>query len=462
VGHRITAVSHKLGLPLMPWQEQVALVAGEMIQDPESGVWVPAYPEVVVTVPRQNGKTILILSWEMDRLTVWESWDSKPQYATYTAQTGTDARQKLIQDHQPLVKRSPFHPLVEQYYRQADNTAIAFKSGARLQVLANSEDAGHGKTVDLAVMDEIYADEDMRREQAMIPAMATRHDRQKLMTSTAGTAKSRLLAVKQAAGRAAVDSDKRESIAYFEWSVDKDADPEDPKVWRECMPALGITIWERTVRQAYDEMLADPEMGISEFKRAWLNIPNSGVHERVIPDSAWKAVADLNATPQGDLVLAADAKPDHSAAAIAVADSSGRTELIDHNDGVGWVIDRLEQLSKAHNARIVVDKGGPLAHIADELAARRLPLVAFTLDDYKNACAALFTNVMDKRVRVRPDEKESLNRAVAAARKRKSGDRWIWTRSDTDSDVCPLVAVTLALGEAFKTDTKGEIGVMLV
>ncbi len=52
-GHQIVAMAAAIGKPLMPWQEQVALVGGEL--DPETGL--PAYRNVAITVPRQSGKT---------------------------------------------------------------------------------------------------------------------------------------------------------------------------------------------------------------------------------------------------------------------------------------------------------------------------------------------------------------------------------------------------------------------
>ena len=39
-----------------------------MIVSDETGNLIPAYRTVVVSVARQNGKTILVLSWEHDRL----------------------------------------------------------------------------------------------------------------------------------------------------------------------------------------------------------------------------------------------------------------------------------------------------------------------------------------------------------------------------------------------------------
>lgn len=448
IGHEIINLAAKLGTPLMPWQQQVALVGGEVIVDPETGVLVPAYPEVVVTVMRQNGKTVLMLSWELQRLLLWKAWDAKPQHVAYTAQTGSDGRKKFTQDQIPLIRNSPLRPAVERFYRAADNTGMTMVNGGRLSVLATSEEAGHGSTIDLAVMDEIWGDEDMRREQAMVPAMATRHDRQKLMTSTAGDDSSTLLLAKQAAGRSAVADGKREGIAYFEWSADRDDDPEDPRTWRQNMPALGYTITERTVRQAYDEMTANPDLGLDEFKRAWLNIPKSSGDGRVIPAGAWAAVCGEVETSRRGVVFAADATTDGKSAAIAVADDSGRAELVEHHQGTGWVLDRLFTLAKEYRASVVLDSLGTLGHLADELEVRDVDVVAVGTREYAYHCSALFANIMDGQIRIRAHA--DLDHAIDIARKRKAGDAWVWARQDSSHDISPLVAVTLALGEAFK------------
>lgn len=80
----------------MPWQIQVAEVAGEVAPD-----GLPAYPEVVVTVPRQSGKTTLILGREVDRACWWNrppTLGRLPQRVVYTAQTGLAASLKLVED----------------------------------------------------------------------------------------------------------------------------------------------------------------------------------------------------------------------------------------------------------------------------------------------------------------------------------------------------------------------------
>ena len=80
LGHEVAAVAAQLGQPLMPWQRQVADVALELLP----GTHTPAYREVIVTVPRQAGKSSLVLCIELQRCL---RWPGAPRVA-YSAQTG--------------------------------------------------------------------------------------------------------------------------------------------------------------------------------------------------------------------------------------------------------------------------------------------------------------------------------------------------------------------------------------
>lgn len=258
----------------MPWQRLVADVAGEY--DERTGV--PIYREVIVTVPRQSGKTTIQLALTLDRSLMW----GRPCRIAYTAQTGLDARQKMVNDWAPMLRRSPFRAVMDRELRGAAETAIEFTSGSRVEVLASAEEAGHGRTLDLGLIDEAFADEDDRREQAIVPAMTTIRDAQMYIFSTMGTGRSTFLNRKVATGRALVEAGVTQGIAYFEWSAADDADPDDPAVWWSCMPALGHTTDEAAIRHAR------MTMSDGEFRRAFLN--QSREHDaRWLPAGAWAA-----------------------------------------------------------------------------------------------------------------------------------------------------------------------------
>jgi len=426
-GPRIAKVAELLGQPLMPWQRQVADVGGELLPD-----GTPAYREVWVTVPRQNGKTTLVLAWEVDRANSWPTY----QRILYSAQNGQEAAKKLILEQGPLIMGSRAAPLVRRVFRGAGGEAIAFKSGSRIDILRDSEAAGHGKTLDLAVIDEAFADVDDRREQAVIPAMQTRRDAQILGLSTAGTEASAFLKRKIDAGRKAVDSGLRESIAYFEWAADPLADPDDPATWYSCMPALGYTVDEAAIRHARLTM-AD-----GEFRRSFLNQWVS-FEDRAIPADAWARVSQPNVQPSGDLVFTIEVNPERTWASIATADRNGVCELVDSRAGVGWVVERVVELAaKWSSTDVAVDGRSQAFAFAGDLEGRGLRVKALSSSEFVQSCGLFLDAVLDGSLRVRshPD----LSDAVAGVEKKPLGDAWRWDRRSDAIEVSPLIAVSLA------------------
>lgn len=422
----VAAISARLGQPLMPWQQQVIEVATEI--DPATGH--PAYREIVVTVPRQSGKTTLVLAWEVDRALMW----GRPQRIAYTAQTGFDARRKLLDDQAPILLGSSLAPAVDRVQRAQGNEALVFRNGSRIDVLASTESAGHGKSLDAACIDEAFADTDDRRETAILPTMATRRDAQVMVVSTMGTDASTLLNRKVAAGRAAVEDGQRSGIAYFEWSADPDLAIDDPATWWGCMPALGHTITEDVVRHALQTMSE------GEFRRSWLN-QQTRSSERVIPVDAWDRVCRSDVAPDGGLQFGVDVAADRSAAAIAVSDESGQVEVVDFRPGVGWLPGRLAELAGRWGAPVVVDGYSPAGGFVDLLEGEGVQVLKLSTREVAFACGAFYDAVMAVSVTVRSDT--MLDQAVAAAKRRQVGDSWLWSRS-SDVDVSPLVAVTLA------------------
>jgi hypothetical protein len=410
----------------MPWQQQVVDAGLEI--DPDTGRL--AYRELVVTVMRQSGKSVLVLGVETDRCVSWDS----PQKVAYTAQTGWDARRKLVDDHAPVVTGSPLRSLVDRVLRGAGNEGILFKSGSRIDVMASTGTAGHGRTLDLGVIDEAMSDEDDRREQAILPAMATRPDAQLMVVSTAGTDGSTYLRRKVEAGRAQSEADLGSGIAYFEWSIPDDADIDDPETWWRYMPALGWTISEAAVAHAR------ASMSDSEFRRGFGNQWTVSA-ERTIPLELWRSVQDEGAAPSGGLRFAFDVLPDRSAAAIASC-GGGVVELVDHRPGTSWVIGRLKELQGRWGGDVTFDGGGPGSALLPDLERERVSVTPMGNQDVIAACARMFDHIADGEVTVRPSP--AMDAAVDGLAKRPVGDRFVWSRTTSRADVTPFMAATLA------------------
>jgi hypothetical protein len=417
----------------MGWQRLIADVGGELLDDGR-----PAYTSVWISVPRQNGKTTLILAWEIDRCL----WFDPIQRVIYSAQTGKDARSKLLEDQWPMIEHSSLRPAFLTPLQSMGSEAIRFKNGSRISVMASDEGSGHGKTIGLGVIDEAFRDTDSRREQALRPAMRTVRDAQLLVASTMGTDASTYLNRLVETGREAAAADREDSrVAYFEWSAPDDADIEDPSVWAACTPALGQTVDVDTIRAEFEANRQTP----GDFQRFALNMRTAS-SERIIPEQVWKKVCNEFVVPDGRLVFGIDCDPDRAGASIARADRSGRVELLEKDSGTGWILPTVTQLAQKWAAPIAVDPGGPAAFLIPDLERQGLRVVEVGGKDFSRACGLFYTAVADGEIQVRSDGR--LDLALAAAKKREVGDAWAFARKSSSSDISPLVAVTVAFWAA--------------
>jgi hypothetical protein len=449
LGGRVAEVAELLGTPLMPWQRHVADVALEV--DPGSGRL--AYREVVLTVPRQSGKTTLMLAVKVHRALGF----GQRQKIMYTAQTRLDARKKWEDEHVPTLERSPLRGMFT-VRRQIGQEAIRWRNGSIQGLAAPSEKAVHGDVLDLGAIDEAFAQEDDRVEQGMKPAMITRPQPQLWIFSTAGTLKSVYLREKVEAGRLATEAGITSGVAYFEWSAPPEADPGDPETWYGCMPALGRTVREDAIAADFQTMKLD------EFRRAYLNQwPMEAPDEwSVITQAQWSALAGQQVEPTLPVAFAADMTPDMSWGSIGVAwrDRDGLLHVEipegDHRPGTAWMAPRLLELyQKWQPCAVAVAAEGPAASLLAPLAAV-IPAEVLLKPGAQQRAAATgqFYEAVTDSGTLRHLDQPELAAALAGARQQFSGDLWWWARKGLNADVSPLVAVTLA---AWGLATRGHL-----
>lgn len=437
-GARAREIAKALGFTLMPWQEHVLDVALEV---DESGRLV--YRRVLLTVPRQSGKTTLILVLFALRALGF----STPQVMSYAAQTGVDARKKFVDEHVPLLNASPLSPLFRVRMTNG-HEAILWKNGSRHHISAGTEKSGHGATLDLAVVDEAFAQPDGRLEQAFSPAMLTRPEPQLWFVSTAGAPSDIWFRQKVEAGRQAIGED---GICYFEWSADADEDPADRTVWRRCMPALGHTVREATIAA---EFLSMPE---DEFRRAYLNQWVDKKRDAAAFDAdVWGSLADPTTDPPGTKgagspVFAVATAPDRSWTAIAAAwkraDGNSHVILDDYREGTAWVAQRIAELRSRWGGAVSTDE-----------ASRSLVPDATHLSRSVQAQAhnALADAVTARTIRHGNEKALNLS-AVRFSRWKPSGDTRVLDRKG-DADISPLIAAALALqGVTSATSSDGWV-----
>ena len=450
-GGRVAKAAQVLGWSFMPWQQQVSDVANEI--DPATGH--RFYRTVVLSVMRQQGKTTLTLPTWVERCASWPDVS-----VAWTMQTGTDAREKWLEEHVPKLLESPLASQVS-VRKQNGSEHVKFSNGSIQRLMASGKSSGHGKVVDLGMIDEAMAQPDDRLHQALRPAMKTRYrdivlpdgsvrklpGAQLWIISTVGPAgESEWFHSWMDAGRQAVDDGtcERDRIAYFEWSAPEDADPFDPAVWWASMPALGYTIDEETVRLELAEAMKMPD-GLASFQRQGLNIRGKARRDPPIPLSLWdRCVAPDVERGVSGLVFAVDVSPEQASASIGVAwrrpDGVPQVQLVERREGVGWLAGRVSELRDRWGGVWLLDpRGASGSQDADWPGVRVKP------GEARRSCAELEASVREGTVGhyAQPELRAALEGAV----KRPSEEGgWFWARNSTVVDISPLVAVTLALG----------------
>lgn len=417
----------------MPWQQHVLDVALEV--NPANGLL--AYRDVGLTVPRQSGKTTLLLV-----LILLRALGSPRQDIRYTAQTGADARKKWMDGWLPILEPSPFNRFFRPRLTNG-HEALLFRNGSIQGLLATTKKTGHGGSIDLGILDEAFAHPDARLEQALKPAMITRPQPQLWVVSTAGTPEdSPYLWSKVETGRRLADRGVNEGVAYFEWSADESMDPADPETWWSCMPALGYTVDEAAVAADF------ASMELNEFERAYLNRWKTAMTDPAIPLAMWNALVDAGSEPTGPLAFAFDVSPDRASASIAVAgrrsDGNAHIEVGEHRAGTDWVPERLAELQATHRRSVVIcDPTGPAGSLLPELARLKVKPTVLNSKEHGQACGLLYDTVIEGDLRHRGEPALAL--AIDGAATRPLGDAWAWRRITSTVDICPLVAATFAL-----------------
>lgn len=426
-GPEVALIAEKLGQPLMPWQRQVVDTALEI--DDETGQL--AYREIVLTVPRQSGKTTLLMS-----LCIWRALKWGDQRIHYTAQSGKAAREKWQDDQLPILDRSPFGDMYDLRISNG-REAVCWRNGSYHYIISPTDTAGHGTQCDLAVVDEAFHLKDQRLEQGLKPAMVTRSQPQMWIVSTAGTAESYYLKTKVERGRDSIRDGATSGLAFFDWSAAPEDDPADPSTWWKCIPALGYTVREDTI--AGEQMSMEP----AEFDRAFLNRWTAHALSQKIPGRSWDAAQTSKGPTLDDICFGVDIAPDRASSSIAVCDGT-TFELADRRPGNDWVIGRCIDLWDRYSPKaFVMDGVGPAAGIVPELEAAGVRVVVTSSGEYATACGRFYDAIVNRQARHTGDP--DITAAVTGAATRKLGDRWAWSRSSSALDISPLVAATLAL-----------------
>jgi len=419
----------------MPWQVAAAGLIGEC--DSRGRL---LHPLVVVTVPRQAGKTALLGAVMLHRCTL-----RKQARIWYTAQAGVKASEQLreMMDAVALSKLSA----ITVAKRGAGHTALELPAwSSRIKAHPPTADSLHGNQSDLNVIDEGWffsEDQAAGLMGAITPTQATRRNAQTIIVSTAGTADSTWFHDLVDRGHAG------DGVCLIDYGVGPDVDADDFEAIAAAHPAIGET-QDISILTAARAQLSE-----GEFMRAYGN-RRTTVRDRLIPIEIVELATTTDDLPDGPVVFGAAVSFERDDVVIVAAvadpvDGVPVVEIVDRFDSTDGVAERLAALTDRHGGHVAIAPAGPAAYLADDAeradaAVTRVQpadLSASTTDFLDRIRRPMVDPAARPAVRLRAHP--AFTSALDAAALQTSGDRVFLSRRASAASIAPVEAALLAV-----------------
>jgi hypothetical protein len=463
-GAEAVALAELAGLSLFPWEQLVCDVA---LRQHATGRY--AVLEVLLLVSRQNGKGTCIEAIELYALFIV---GANVYHTAHLMSTSRKAFKRLWR----LIERTPSlrRRVYGKPHKTADQITITLTNGAFITFMARSGRAGRGfDDADLLVLDEgLFLGPGM--VEATLPAMSTRAAFTStgplvLYASSAGVEGSVLLRALRDRVHAGDPM-----ISGLDWSIDPEAaaapgfDPLALEVVAQANPSLGegdgALITMEYVRGEFAAMTSTGSRNGYLRERLGVFDADPGEAAKVIPAAAWRTREDPDRErPAGPVGFAVAASwPDARWGSIGVAgwlDDELVVQLIDRRPGIGWVVERVRELTEDwDNVGVAIDAGGPAGALVEDLQEDadnhpRFELIVPTIRDIAHASSRFRTAVVGAPADefgdgdapfLRHHGQDEVDRAVRAATRRPLGNAWTFGIRDPEVDIGPLEVVTLA------------------
>ena len=446
---RVVAKCAEMGVTFDPWQHGIGSVA---LGKRKSGKYAATVGGVVMSIPRQVGKTFLVGMIIIALCVLFPGFT-----ALWTAHR-TRTASMTFASMQAMVKKKKIWPHVDAIRTSNGEQEIRFKNGSIIMFGAREQGFGRGfDKVDAEIFDEAQILSEKALED-MVPAANQSTQEAGALLFFMGTPPRPTDPGEEFANRRSKAlSGKAKNIVYVEFSADPDAEPDDREQWAKANPSFP----HRTPVESLERMrenLTDDD----SFKREALGIWDAEDSSRVIDEESWHRVADPASMAIDRLSIAVDVAPDRTVAAVALAglraDGTWHIELDDHRRGTDWVAHWVkDRAAKNRLHSVVVDE---LSGLVETRRDRHyligtdveVTLAASEGRDMAIASAKFYDSVMG--ASLRHTDQPQVNVALSVARKRPLGAGWAWNRKDATSDITPVVALTLALWGAQNDNVK--------
>lgn len=425
------------GIRLKPWQKLI-LYRWLAVELDEDGQWKWVNPDCGLLVPRQNGKSELMIARIIGGMIFLG------EALIYTAQSDNTVSeikrrvQQFFYDAEAEIRDM----LTEEFDKEPKSLDyIELRNRGRCVFRTRTRTNGLGSTNDVLLIDEAQEETDAQQE-AILPTISAgkKNNYQVIRVgtpptgSTTGTVFIRI--------RKNVIDGKVADVCWQEWSVAAITDPNDEDAWYATNPSLGYFLQLSAVRKEASQMAID---SFNKMRLGWI----AGVEsQRAFTDDQWLplAVPKITLPVPPVLVYAIKFAPDGSATSLAVgvlmeAPDKVHIEIIERRPrsaGTGWLTRWLLQNNRWRYAKkVIIDGASGTQLLVEELVRsdRRISKRILT-PNVKEAGAAYaaFNDAIENKLLTHYDQ-PGLNVSIKTVKRRDIGRDGMFGYASMNPDI---------------------------
>ncbi len=444
---KVIRLMEAYGFIFVPWEKAI-LYRWLAVHQDEDGSWKWSNPKAGLLVPRQNGKTEIIIA----RIIGGIIFMSEALIYTAHSDKTVDETKRRVQNFFYHAEPEIRDMLTDEFDKEPKSLDyVELRTRGRCVFRTRTRSGGLGTTNDTLIIDEAQEETDAQQEALLPTISAGKSQNQQILRAGTPPSGGGNGTVFIRIRRNVIDG-KDHTTCWQEWSVETLTDPSDEDAWYKTNPSLGYHLMLAAVKNEAKDMAVD---SFNKMRLGWV----AGVENmRVISDDQWQPLAVKSVDLQEDpsLVYAIKFAPDGSAVSLAVGvlmpDGKVHVELVERkamSAGTGWLVQWLIEKNRWRKAKkIIIDGAAGTQLLVEELVRtdRRISKRVLT-PNVKEAGAAYaaFYDGIDRGLLTHYDQ-PALNISIRTVKKRAIGRDGMFGYSSMNPDIQsdPTEAVAFA------------------
>lgn len=426
------------GLTLDEWQEWLLRHLLERYPDGHPNAGQLRYRQVVVSMGRQNGKSLLAAI-----IGVYGMLMHQRSGASVISLASSIDQARIIYNRVLFVIQSnPF--LSKRFKKASESRGIVTADGTgRYDVKPAKEGALQGIPISLCLFDELHLAKKGMWSAAVL-GTAQREDGIVIGITTAGDQNSETLLDLYKTGQSAASGDRElERFGFFCWEAPQHAKVDDPDALKAANPS--ISAGRLPLENVLSDLKTIPE---HEARRYRLNQFITGTASSWIPSDTFRKAGDKLSIPQEGGVFAVDISKNWEHATIAFANQVGEehhTELVRTfvQPNETQLFNALVELHHRYAPRAIALDDRGLTNLGKRLKMAGFPVWQLWTKEISAACSVVYSMFANGQAKHNNDPLLIVQAPRGIAK--YSGESWFISRKESLGEIDALMATVMAL-----------------